>query len=146
MQPRRTNVFNPKRALADVASVDAAKVQALADSVRYGGNPEHKRFGGEYDLSPPGSPRPGKTLCDGEGSFPRDRPIALLREGLRRGMVSQPIEDGAWPQNVWSVDADGVCYEAQLENRNQGIYHGYPMSSDDAFTLTVKHEWAQRGH
>ena len=46
-----------------------------------------------------------------------------------------------YPQNVWSVSADGVPLEAQLENPANGTYHGYPMPEDDAFREIVISKW-----
>jgi len=53
-------------------------------------------------------------------------------------------ERGGWPQNVWSVLA-GEAFEAQLENRERGTYHGYPMAADDDFRQLVLTEWDRRG-
>jgi hypothetical protein len=58
-------------------------------------------------------------------------------------MVSLQTHHG-WPQNVWAV-LDDEAYEAQLENRSQGAYHGYPMPSDDDFRRLVILEWKRRG-
>jgi hypothetical protein len=57
-------------------------------------------------------------------------------------MVSVQSRD-AWPQNVWSV-LEGEAYEAQLENREVGVYHGYPMPSDDDFRHLILLEWGRR--
>jgi len=46
-----------------------------------------------------------------------------------------------YPQNVWSVSADGVPLEAQLENPANGTYHGYPMPQGDAFRESVISKW-----
>lgn len=130
--------FNPKRRIAS-APVQA-DLDRLAGEVRYGGNPEHKRNPGDFGLSPPASPRRTKTLCDGAGVFSRALALELLREGIRRGLVSDWNGTG-YPQNVWSVSADGVPLEAQLENPANGTYHGYPMPEDDAFREIVISKW-----
>jgi hypothetical protein len=114
----------------------------MAATVGYGGNPEHKSQPGDYDLVPPAIPRAGKTLCDAAGEFPKARAEELLRAGLLRGMVSVQ-ERGGWPQNIWSA-ADGEAYEAQLENQELGVYHGYPMPKDDDFRSVVIAEWTRR--
>ena len=114
----------------------------MAAIVRYGGNPEHKSRPSDYGLTPPASPRPGKTLCDGAAEIPKARAAELLRAGIRRGIVSVH-ESSGWPQNVWAV-ADGEAYEAQLENRELGAYHGYPMPNDDDFRVNVMAEWNNR--
>lgn len=134
--------YNPKRRIAPAAQWPEEKCRAVAGRVRYGGNPEHKSRPGDYGLVPPANPRPGKTLCDAAGEFPKARAEQSLREGLLRGIVSTQ-ESGGWPQNIWSV-AHGEPYEAQLENNDQGVYHGYPMPKDDDFRNIVLAEWTRR--
>ena len=108
--------------------------------VRYGGNPEHKKNPGDFGLTPPVSPRPDKTLCDPAGISSRAEAVALLREGIRRGLVSEKLK-GVYPQNVWAVDAAGIAFEAQLENQGSGTYHGYPMPNNDSFREKVIAAW-----
>ncbi|MHB8885663.1 MAG: hypothetical protein ACYC5H_11405 [Methylovirgula sp.] len=118
-----------------------ARRDALCARVAYGGNPEHKRSPGDYGLRPPAQPRPGKTLCDAQ--ILKSEALLLLRAGLQKGMVSFRAES-EWPQNIWSVAETGEAFEAQLENPQQGIYHGYPMPIDDDFRLEVICEWKKR--
>jgi hypothetical protein len=108
--------------------------------VHYTGNGEHKRNPGDFDLPPPLGPRPGKTLCDGTSIFQRRVALHLLREGIRRGLVSEQAR-GSYPQNVWAVSDAGIALEAQLDNRETGSYHGYPMREDDAFREKVMVKW-----
>ncbi len=61
----------------------------LADTVRYGGNPEHKRNPGDFGLTPPAAPRRGKSLGDEAVRFRRADALALLRQGLMAGLVDQ---------------------------------------------------------
>ena len=63
MRPRTT--FNPKRRIAETE--DSERLIWLAQNVRYGGNPQHKRNPGDFGLVPPSQPRPDKTLCDEAG-------------------------------------------------------------------------------
>jgi len=46
-----------------------------------------------------------------------------------------------WPQNIWSVSDDGLPLEAQLENPEKGIYHGYPMPESDPLASEVIRRW-----
>lgn len=110
----------------------------LAGRVRYGGNPEHKRDPGDFDLAPPAAPRPGKSLCDDAGVFKRDDALALLRQGLTLGLVADRFE-GEWPYNVWMVTASGMPLEAEWEG--EGVYHGYPMPDADPFRGEVLRRW-----
>ncbi len=134
--------FNPKRRIAPSNHWPAERLKSMAQKARYGGNPEHKSRPGDYKLTPPASPRPGKTLCDKNGDFPKAKAEALLRAGFRKGMVSAQEWNG-WPQNVWCV-SNGEVFEGQLENREKGTYHGYPMPLADDFRDVVLKEWARR--
>jgi hypothetical protein len=131
--------FNRKREIAYPPPPDAERA-ALAGRVGYGGNPEHKRNPGDFNLIPLSAPRADKTLCDAVNVFSRAEALRALREGVRHGLVSG-ARRGDFPQNVWSVTADGIPLEAQLENREMGTYHGYPMPENDAFRDTVLRLW-----
>lgn len=136
--PRRS--FNPKRRIAE--SPDPDELESLARRVSYGGNPAHKRNPGNFDLTPPSAPRRDKTLCDGVEVFQREKAVELLRRGILRGLIGERRR-GRYPQNVWSVTDSGHPLEAQLENREQGVYHGYPMTSADPFAEEVLEHWRE---
>jgi hypothetical protein len=136
----RRRTFNPKRQLYPAESLPARQevLAASIDSLRYSGNPEHKRSPGDFGLHPPSSPRPGKTLCDRVNIHNRAQALTLLRAGLERGTFSVQERDG-WPQNVWAVTENGEPLEAQLEGN--GVYHGYPMAEADPFREKVLERW-----
>ncbi len=139
--PKRS--FNPKRRLAPDRhpyAGGASGGNGNADKFQYTGSPLHKRTPGDFALSPPAAPRPDKSLCDEAGITRRQEAQDLLREGVRRGLVS-PHEPDSFPQNVWAVTEGGVALEAQLENQEQGTYHGYPMPMHDPFRHTVVKQW-----
>jgi hypothetical protein len=138
----RRKGYNPKRRIAPAEQWPEERRKTMAARARYGGNPEHKSRPGDYQLTPAVNPRPGKTLCDARGEFPKVRAEELLQGGFLRALVSDQ-ERGGWPQNVWSVLGDEP-YESQLENKDQGIYHGYPMPKDDDFRILVLAEWIRR--
>jgi len=135
--------YNPKRRIAPVGILSAEAREKQRSLAKYGGNPEHKRSPGDYGLTPPAQPRPGKTLCDGERPLLKEEAEKMLREGLCKGLTSI-CDTHVWPQNVWSVSEKLEVFEAQLENPEQGIYHGYPMPMDDDFRNVVLKEWAAR--
>lgn len=139
---RRENSFNPKRRLLPAADLPsrAPSLASLADKVRYGGNPEHKRNPGDFDLTPPAAPRPGKSLCDLAGITKREDALKLLKSGFLAGLVSDRFV-GEWPKNVWMVTDDGLPLEAQLEVA--GKYHGYPMPEEDPFADEVCDRWKE---
>ncbi len=139
--PRRK--FNPKRRLCAPAGNDAARVADLlhlSQKVRYGGNPDHKRNPGDFDLNPPSNPRTSKTLCDDAGIVTRAEADRVLRRGVAQGLISEQERNG-WPQNVWGIADNGVAVEAMLENPELGTYHGYPMTSDDPLEEEVRLRW-----
>ena len=140
MMKRKT--FSPKRRMR-APPMTAHEKQALAvleSGARYGGNPEHKRNPGDFGLSPPSLPRQGKTLCDDVRVFERLAAASLLKEGIRKGLVSVQTRNG-WPQNVWAVTRDGIPVEAQREG--DSVYHGYPMPEADPFRDVVLGRWGQ---
>jgi hypothetical protein len=138
---RRRSGFNPKRSIR--RNLESVDLTALADSVKYGGNPEHKRNPGDFGLVPPSRPRPDKTLCDMVNVFSRLQATELLRAGVRKGLISEREKNG-FPQNIWVVTNDGWPLEAQLENAEQGTYHGYPMPETDPFREEVLARWNQQ--
>lgn len=132
--------FNLKRRLQRID--DPNERQRLAAAVSYGGNPEHKKNPGDFGLTPPASPRPDKSLCDTVEIFRRAEALQLLRLGAERGLVSAQWV-GGFPQNIWSVNEAGEPLEAQLENRETGQYHGYPMPETDPFREKVLEAWRE---
>jgi hypothetical protein len=135
---RRRTTYNPKRRLQD--EPNGPELADLADRAQYGGNPEHKRNPGDFALNPPMAPRRAKTLCDDAGITSRHDAEQLLKTGLRRCLVSATKLNG-WPKNVWAVTEAGVPLEAQLENQELGVYHGYPIPLDDPFREKVLERW-----
>ncbi len=132
--------------MREAGASDLDRLRQLAAVAQYGGNPEHKRNPGDFGLHPPSAPRPAKSLCDVAGIFQRSVAQALLSEGMRRGLVSQQERNG-WPQNIWAVASNGVPLEAQLENAEQGCYHGYPVPESDPFAQEILSRWAAaEGH
>lgn len=139
----RYSQFNTKRRFLVIDCPDTVKrLGELSDRVSYGGNPEHKKNPGDFALTPPASPRQGKSLCDVAKIFSRREALNLLREGIRRGLVSDREVQG-WPKNVWAViERDRpIPLEAQLENSGTGCYHGYPMPGSDPLAVEVIMRW-----
>jgi hypothetical protein len=137
---QRKGRYNPKRKLQNSRS--AKELVQLANAVKYGGNPEHKRNPGNFGLTPPSDPRPHKTLCDHCGIFDKGIAESLLSEGAAKGIVSVQSK-GQWPQNIWAVTRGGYPVEAQLENEVQGTYHGYPMPEADPMRYEILKRWSQ---
>ncbi len=139
----RYNQFNPKRRFLVIDNPDTLKrLETLSEEVHYGGNPEHKKNPGDFGLIPPATPRMGKSLCDIAMIFRKKEALGLLREGMRRGLVSDRNVEG-WPRNVWAVIKRDrlIPLEAQLENYGRGCYHGYPMPESDPFAIEVIERW-----
>lgn len=74
------------------------------EDLRYSGNPEHKRNPGDFGLTPPSGPRPGKTLCDQVEIYSRAEALALLKAGVRRGISAQERDDHC---TKFDIPADG---------------------------------------
>lgn len=140
---RRNGQFNPKRKMLKVEACDFGHLAELASQAQYGGNPEHKKNPGDFGLTPPSGPRPGKSLCDSVKIFTKQETLELLRKGIKNGLVSDRFE-GQWPKNVWSVMEDETPLEAQLESVEQGSYHGHPMQTEDPFCEEVIKQWRIR--
>lgn len=133
---KRTAKFSPNRRIAEPRPGDGTG--RTASLLGYGGNPEHKRNPGDFGLHPPSQPRLGKTLCDEAAIFTRKVALDLLREGARRGLVSEQKASGdVFPQLIWAVTEEGVAMEARIENSGAGACHGYPMPSHDPLTPGV---------
>lgn len=140
MSSARTK-FNCKRRFS--SSLPAPELlKKLAAGLRYGGNPNHKRNPGDFGLTPPSLPRDDKSLCDEVKIFKRAEALRLLKEGAKRGMISEWDGTG-YPKNIWSMSVDGVPMEAQLENPSNGTYHGYPLEVNDDFREQVIAKWKQ---
>jgi hypothetical protein len=140
---KRRKIFSPKRRLrpAPDTGEERQALEELASRATYGeGNPEHKRNPGDFRLPAIKGGRQHKSLCDTAAVVDRATAQRLLREGIRRGMVSEQ-ERNSWPQNVWAVAANGVPLEAQLENQERGSYHGYPMAENDPLRELVLDRW-----
>ena len=139
---RRYNRFNSKRRIKKLTEKDLQHCSDLANQVRYGGNPEHKKNPGDFGLKPPSAPRSGKSLCDAVNIFSRKAALELLKSGLRKGLISDCFSfNGRWPQNIWSVTDQGYPLEAQLENQETGTYHGYPMPESDPMAAEIVKIW-----
>lgn len=130
---------NPKRRVARAEDVSLPELEKLAAKVKYTGNPAHKSGQKGFDLAQSASLRPGKTLCDLSGITHRRQAVALLREGLRRGVVRDRCVRG-WPKQVWAVADTGVVFEAQYDGVG-GSYHGYPLAEGDPFRQRVIDAW-----
>jgi hypothetical protein len=133
--------YNPKRKLHKGLAGDRA--ESLARSVRYKGSPLHKRSPGDFGLTPPASPRPGKTLCDGVGIFAIKEATRLLRQGAEGGLVSNDADQG-FPRYIWMVINDLEVLEARCDDPNNGTYHGYPLERNDPMTDMIIKQWRER--
>ena len=138
-RPRRSQSgFNNNRKIREAC--DPSELAQLAATVDYGGNSAHKRSPGDFNLNPPAGARPDKTLCDAVAIHSKKEALRLLKEGIKRGLISKQSREG-FPQNVWAVTDDGEPLQASLENRGAGTYHGYPLAQSDPFRRIVLARW-----
>ena len=136
---QRTTKFNSKRRLAPLQDWPEPRLKELCKILHYGANPEHKMHPGDFGLTPPSCARRAKSLCDSIGIFTRRDALRLLRIGVSRGLVSKQIDNG-WPKNIWAV-YKGRVLEAQLEQPENGTYHGYPLQDGDPFADSILNRW-----
>ena len=141
MTSRNPQSYNPKRRIQQ--SPEPEELTRLVEHVKYGGNPDHKKWGGNFGLTRRAPPRPATTLREDVGISTKEQALELLQEGARRGLISARLFNG-FPQNIWAVTADGVAPEAQLENRTQGTYHGYPVLESDPLQSTIVKRWGEK--
>ena len=67
--------------MINLEQCDFKHLSDLASQAKYGGNPEHKMNPGDFNLTPPSSPRAGKSLCDSVKVFTRRE--AFMEEWLK---------------------------------------------------------------
>jgi hypothetical protein len=116
-------------------------LESLSKAVVYSGNPAHKKYPGDFGLTPPAQPRLNKTLCDGT-QVNRQEAMRLLRHGAKLGLISIQELNGL-PQNIWAVSPNGIPLEAQLENVESATYHGYPMGFGDPLASEILKRWKE---
>jgi hypothetical protein len=140
---RKHRSVSPDRRIAPTGRISATDLGALANRLTYGGSSYHKLRANDYGLTPPSSPRPHKSPCDDVRDVPKAEARRLLREGLRRGMVSA-LARGGVPKYVWAVARDGLVFEAKTHPPDT-VYHGYRLLEDDAdMRDEVMREWKKR--
>lgn len=142
--PRQVT-HNPKRHIRQT-SLDGETRTRLGRTRVYSGSPQHKRNPGDFGLTPPSDPRPGKSLCDLAEVHSHGEAHRLLQAGFRDGLVSQQLRNG-WPQNVWAVRAeDEEVFEAQLEIANLAATMAIRCSSTTHFENRSSKRGAGAGH
>jgi hypothetical protein len=142
MTKRQSN--RPDRRILPANALDPAEVKRIALDARYGGSAIHKLHPGNYGFHPPTNPRPSKPLCDDRRPIPDTEAATLMREGIRKGMISQ-TEPGQLPKYVWAVDEWGEVYEAKTKPGQETLYHGYRLGDDERqMRAEVLSEWKKR--
>ena len=141
MDSRRTQA--PGRRIEARSSVSSECIRRCEARAIYAGSAHHKRRPEDYGFDPPASPRPNKSLRDGNIRLKHAEAKALFRQGLRRGMISRVDECGL-PKYAWAVDGDGRVFEA-IRSRGSVKYHGYELGDDDRpMKKMVKRAWRSR--
>lgn len=130
---------NPKRRIVAVSKFSQAELDVLAANLVYEGSGHHKRRPADYGFTTV-NPRPWKSLCDRERIVLLNEAKTLFDAGIRRGMISSYFIGGR-PKYVWTVDGNGVAFEAKL---GVDTYHGYALEDDDDMAAAVQKEWKKR--
>lgn len=139
--PREGN--DPRRRIAEAAAFTLEERRQLAGRAKYIGSGYHKRFPAVYQFDPTTGPRPSKSLCDGKRVVPKEEAAQLLRNGVLRGMFSEPFIQG-YPKYIWSVDEKGEVYEAKTHPNDHGQYHGYRLEDHDPMRRRILNAWQER--
>jgi hypothetical protein len=134
---------NPRRRIGAEDALTNEQLKELAGKAVYVGSAHHKRSPGDYAFKPPTSPRPSKSLCDGQRVILRAEAQVLLSSGIEKGMLSSHFYSN-FPKFIWSVDADGEVYEAKTDQTSPGSYHGYRLEEEDPMRALVKKIWKAR--
>ncbi|MGI9251688.1 MAG: hypothetical protein ACR2PR_10900 [Pseudohongiellaceae bacterium] len=145
-QKRRAKCGNKKRELRSWSAEEDCRVfgKDLAGRIKYTGNPQHKRNPGNFHLTPPAAPCLDKSLCDDAEVCCKQEAEDLLLMGASLGLVDVR-ERKNYPITIWSVrEHDKTVFEAQLENPEQGQYHGYPLTDDDGFKNIILKAYEER--
>jgi hypothetical protein len=141
---------NPKRKILSDEQWEkmTSKLDEWAQKSNYEGKADHKRYPGDFNLSPPASPRSNKTLCDSDYIiakiiFTQKKLCSLIKQGILLGMVDNRCFHG-WPRHIWVVICDDIVLEAKQSENYIGTYHGYPMLKTDSLYETVIKIWEKR--
>jgi hypothetical protein len=130
------NSYVPK--FDDSSSQDVFK--NWLNKVVYEGSPHHKRNPSDFGLTPPAALKQDKTPCDNVVSS-LSIAHSLLLNGIKRRLVSKAQQHG-WPKEVWSVDKNGIPFEAKLTRA--GYYHGYPLLKEESHYQFIIDQWEKR--
>ena len=96
----------------------------IACRAQYEGSSEHKSY-----PSPAGPPRLRSDATPCDPHIPWANINSALSEGIRRGCISEAVEQG-FPRYVWGW-LDGDLYEARHLNGFAGRYKGYRLEPPD---------------
>ena len=143
MRPRRRGRAISKKVVACMSDLDESELECMASEVQYHPSEFHKTLEAlqRWNLSSPGRRR-GKMACPDTGPVSsRKRVVRLLKEAIRRGMVSRARRD-SWPNRVWAIGPDDGVYEAKLTKA--GLYHAFPLRGPSAFVRHLRIEWSER--
>jgi hypothetical protein len=145
MKEPQTRKPNPKRVPISDDEYAQCKtgLEQLSQKLSYQGTPEHKQTPGDFGLTPPCDPRPGKTYCDKAGTFNQKIALDLLREGFRRGLIDKRSNNDNLPRHVWAV-MNGHVLEGKPSSSGFNAYHGYPMQQDDPLREKILTLWVRR--
>lgn len=126
---------------SDNSPYNEEDLSLFAEKIRYKGNPRHKKSPRRFGLEGNVKPYNRKALCDVVSVKTAGEAIGLLKEGIRRKLISLPDPrpyELKWPKCIWAVK-DDIVLEAR--HTGNGVYHGYPELSTQALGKIVKELW-----
>ena len=142
---RKRQGSDQKRFIASPDFRDQERLRQFAELARYCGRPYHLRKPQAKDFSATAHGF-NKSPCDGNISLRRPEANQLLREGIRRSMISEWRQEYppnyVLPKYVWAVK-DIHVFEAKL-SKGTPNYHGYELLENDSYRDYVMDVWKKR--
>lgn len=132
---------NPKRRVEEPRGLTQERIDFLTQAATYVGSGHHKRYPLDYGFERT-NPVPTKSLCDMSGPVYLNEARELFYKGIRARMISSHGEP--FPKYIWSVDTNGIVYEAKSDPSTPGLYHGYPIESERPVREYILKEWKRR--
>jgi hypothetical protein len=134
--PDRTS-DNDKRALLPDMPPEPDR-QALIARISYEGYGKHKKNPHIWKVAVYHGDAEDRTFCEDAGLRPTDmrRATRIVQRGVAAGLMGDR-SDLNCPTILWTIDDNGWIYELRLTNRDQAVYHGYPVRFNDAMARKV---------
>lgn len=102
-----------------IRQTDFTALKSISLHARYESSSEHKLPGARSDAS----------ICPKSLSHQQSFLTSELQRAISMGHVD-PVCENSFPRKVW-CRINNEIFEGRLTNREQGVYKGYPITSDE---------------